>query len=677
MPFFILVSVVLATLAAPWLLARPHRRRTLAFFAGWLPVLAIWAVLRLEVDDPARLESFSFHAFQRVYPHGFWLYLDADGWMGPYNLRQYPFYLALLEAARGEPALLTSSARQWLFAGSYVLQHLDESVRTVLINLYRFFAKPTNDYKWDFPLPYAFQVAVQCLVSVIGLAGLLRARRPGVPWALLVSYASTLTLLYAVSHIETRYHLPVMAALLIGAGLGCWDARQWLARPSPPPRAFLIALAAAAASALLWWLAGLTTRPRPALVLHHAAVLGGAGALFLFLSAMAKGNGRGARVAAAGLATLAAACVLAVGFTDVGWHGGSIALAPGSAFRQRIVLGEEGLRTLQGADEAFVVFDLARVGRDQRCLSVDVNGTRHGGDELFPAMPRFPLATTAGHRDPVWFPQWWALALSAAERERLPTAVDIGLAVSPACPTAVMTLGLERFLRDEGRDYEGTSFGNWRKVSVYRLLYDGEYRLPLRQRRDGLERRSGRIEEGRSRPLAQDLRIGLVALRPGGARLEWETATQAESRNTWVAFRAESGRGGEGLLRVGGGPAAPAIGFPLASRQPFTRESARLRLSYVPERLGEDRAEGLYLLRVPASLVRAGEPLRLSAWLPTHLSTDERYFAVRPTPALAEARRALGPVESESMLEGFGRFLDATRNSYPGDTGPWEIAAVY
>ena len=418
MPFFILVSLVLAALAAPWLLAKPHRRRTLAFFAGWLPVLAIWAVLRLEVDDPARLESFSFHAFQRVYPHGFWLYLDTDGWMGPYSLRQYPFYLALVEAARGEPALLASSARRWLFAGSYVLQHLDESVRTVLINLYRFFARPTNDYKWDFPLPYGFQVAVQCLVSIVGLAGLLRARRPGVPWALLVSYASTLTLLYAVSHIETRYHLPVMAALLIGAGLWCWDARQWLARSSPPPRSALIALAAAAASALLWWPAGLTTGPRPALVLHHAAVLGGAGALFLFFVGMAKGEGRGARVAAAGLATLAAACVLAVGFTDVGWHGGRIALGPGSAFRQRIVLGEEGLRTLQGADEAFAVFDLAGVGGNHRCLSVDLNGTRHAGDELFPAMPRFPLATTAGHRDPAGFPQWWALPLSASERER-------------------------------------------------------------------------------------------------------------------------------------------------------------------------------------------------------------------------------------------------------------------
>jgi hypothetical protein len=123
-------------------------------------------------------------------------------------------------------------------------------------------------------------------------------------------------------------------------------------------------------------------------------------------------------------------------------------------------------------------------------------------------MTRFPLATTAGHRDPAWFAQWWALPLSAAERGRLSAAVEIGLAASPGCPTSGMTLGLESFL---------------------------------------------------------------------------------------------------------------------------------------PERLGEDRAAGLYLLRVPATLVRAGEPLRLSVWLPTRLSTDERYFAVRPTPASAEARRALGP----------------------------------
>ena len=85
-PFIVLcflLSLVLAALTAPWLLAKPRRRRTLAFFAGWLPVLAIWAVLRLEVDDPARLESFSFHAFQRVYPHGFWLHRRVDGSLQP------------------------------------------------------------------------------------------------------------------------------------------------------------------------------------------------------------------------------------------------------------------------------------------------------------------------------------------------------------------------------------------------------------------------------------------------------------------------------------------------------------------------------------------------------------------------------------------------------------------
>jgi hypothetical protein len=308
---------------------------------------------------------------------------------------------------------------------------------------------------------------------------------------------------------------------------------------------------------------------------------------------------------------------------------------------------------------------------------VDVNGKRHAGDELFPAMPRFPLATTAGGRDPAWFAQWWALPVGSAEREQWPAGLEITLSVSAACPSSAMSLGLESFRRDRGRDYEGTSFGDWRKVSVYRLLYDGEHRLPVRQVRGGLERHSGRVEDGRVRPVAQDLRIGLVVLRPGGARLEWETQPPAASRDTWIAFRAESGRGGEGVLRLGDAATGPGIAFPLASRQPFARESAVLRLTYVPERLGEDRAEGLYLLRVRASLVRAGEPLRLSVWLPTRLSTDERYFAVRPTPASAGARQALGPLVSESLVEGFGRFVDATRNSYPGDTGPWEIAAVF
>lgn len=677
MPFFLLVSGLLLAAAARWALAPSQRGRTIAFLAGALPVIAVWALLRIEVDDPARLESFSFHAFQRVYPHGFWLYLDTDGWMGPYSLRQYPFYLALVEAARGEPALLTSSARQWGFAGLYVLRHLDESARTVLINLYRFFVRPTNDYKWDFPYPYGLQVAVQVFVSVVGLAGLLRARRGGVPWPLLVTYAVSFTLLYAISHVEPRYHLPVMAVLLMTAGLWLDEARAWMARPSPG-RGVLVALALALGSALAWWVAVRMTGPRPASILHAAAVVGAASSLFVFFRGTGQGQARAPRVAATATAVLAAACVLAVGFTDVGWHGRRAALPPGAAFRQRIVLDDGGLRALRGADEAFAVFDLARVDGDQRCLRVDVNGKGHGGEELVAAMPRFPLATTAGHRDPAWFPQWWALPLGAAERQGLGTSVEITLAVSPACRNAAMTLGLENFLREGGRDYEGLSFGDWRKVSVYRLLYDGEHRLPVRRRRDGVERQSGRMEDGRFRPLAQDLRIELVVLQPGGARLDWETRPAREARDTRVAFRAESGRGGEALLSVAGPGSAPELSFPLASREPFTREAGPIRLSYSPEKLGEDRAEGVYVLSVPAALVRAGEPVRLSVRIPTRLSTDERYLAVRPAPTAADAERLLGaPDDGTQMLEGYGRFLDATHNSYPADTGPWELAAVF
>jgi hypothetical protein len=315
------------------------------------------------------------------------------------------------------------------------------------------------------------------------------------------------------------------------------------------------------------------------------------------------------------------------------------------------------------------------VDGDQRCLRVDVNGEVYGGESLFPAMARLPLATTAGHRDPAWFAQWWALPLPAATRTGVRDVVDITLTSSPSCRNAAMTLGVENSLRDGGRDYEGPSFGDWRKVSVYRLLYDGEYRLPVRQRREVVERRSGRIEDGRFESWARDLRIGLVALKPGGARLDWDTAPAREAKDTLVAFRAESGRDGEALLLIGG--SVPALAFPLAAREPFTREAGPIRVSYVPEKLGQDRAEGLYVVRVPASLVRAGEPLRLSVRIPTRLSTDERYFAVRTTPAVADAEQVLGARETAQRLEGFGRFVDASRNSYPGDTGPWEIAAVF
>jgi len=678
MPFFMMACGLVLLLAARWILAAAHRRCALAFLAGWLPILAVWTLLLVEVRDPVRLESFSFHAFQHAYPHGFWLYLDTDGWMGPYSLRQYPFYLAMVEAARPDPDLLTSPVRQWVFAARYVLDHLGESARTVLVNLYRFFAKPTNDYKWDYPYPYGLQQVVQGLVSVIGLAGLVRAVRPGLPWAPLVVYTFALTVPYAISHVELRYHLPVMAPVLLGAALWCDDARRW-----PPSsarrRALLGALAAATVTALLWTWCWRTGDPRWAPIAHGLAVLGSAATLFFFFRGTTKEGPRAERAAGATLGVLGAATLLAVGLSDRTWHERHLTLAPGTNLRQRIALAEDGRRLLAAAEEAYAVFDLGRAGSARRCVSVEVDGTRHGGEELFPAMPHFPLGTTAGGRDPAWFRQWWALPLGRAERERLGAEVEIGLLVSPECRDTSMTLGADNLLRDEGRGYEGPSFEEWRKVSVYRLLYDGEHRLSVRRPRLVRGRRSGRVEAGRYEPLGVDLRIDLVVPEPGGARLEWETAPAGPPRDTLVAFRAESGRAGEGLLHVQPEAGSGPVSFPLGSREPFTREGGAIRVWYAPEHLGEGRAEGLYLVRIPAALVRSGQPLRLLVTMPARLSTEERYFAVRPAPAMAAARRAFAPLMMGDvpLVEGFGRFLDASRNSYPGDTGPWELAAVF
>jgi len=61
----------------------------------------------------------------------------------------------------GDPDLLRSRPRQALFTLRYVGARPVASALLVLDNAFRLYDRPANDYKWDYPYPYAAQVAAQ------------------------------------------------------------------------------------------------------------------------------------------------------------------------------------------------------------------------------------------------------------------------------------------------------------------------------------------------------------------------------------------------------------------------------------------------------------------------------------------------------------------------------------
>jgi hypothetical protein len=106
--------------------------------------------------------------------------------------------------------------------------------------------------------------------------------------------------------------------------------------------------------------------------------------------------------------------------------------------------------------------------RDANPPRIEVNGRNL--EPLVPTMPVFGLATTRGHRDPLTFRQLWRVSVN----EDLLSAPELKIHASGGPETRIF--GDIR----AGEDGPRLSLGQWPYLSVYRLMHEGQYRLPTR-----------------------------------------------------------------------------------------------------------------------------------------------------------------------------------------------------
>ena len=678
---YVLFLLVVALVASsPFWFEDKTRRRgaALALVAGCLPLTFAWiSIVGVVGDDLSEIEQLGNFTFKQQYPYGFWQFLDSDGWMGPYRLRQEPYYQAMEEAARRDPEDLETRFDQWAFTARYVASRWKESLLLVLDNGYRLYDRPANDYKWDYPFAYSLQVLFQKAILLLGLAGL-AASCSRVPACLGVFFVPlSLGLLHGFSYPWPRFNQPAMPIWIASAGaFVAWTALRGsflLRRPWRPVLSF------AAAATLLFFFGEhllLSSLPDAARAAGWLARLSLVAIPFLIVAGTGTPTGRRAALWAAGTGTSLAILVTAHTLRDTSWH--ELRLALGKAplgVEQEIHLSAQALAQLRSAHEAFVVFDVVlppnAVDAAER-VTVAVNDHGFSGSQLVGTMPRFGESTLAGGRDRRGYRQWWALPLT---EELLPVSAPALIRVKlRATDGTDIHLYADRF---EGQDrfYEGPSFGDWPHLTQVKLEYDGDYRLPVRVPLQSARTRSYVYDRtGERLELFAAHRIRIIALRSNQGHLVWESRPLPPDRPAALVFFAYSGTRGQAELLVNG---QPILDFPLGSLEDFRRELGPYRLCYRAEPPRGDMAYGGYTLILPEG---RGEPAHLEVRFRSGMSAESMFFSLdtrKDGTDVAQLAGGCDPPPSAAMVDGVGRIIDASRNSYPGDTGRWSVAAVF
>lgn len=635
------------------------RASAAALLAGLLPFALLWVGIGVAVGSDLRaVEQLGNFTFGSRYPYGFWQFLDSDGWMGPHGLGSEPYYQELAAAAAGDPVLSASRARQLLFTAGYVARRWDESSLLVLDNAYRLYSRPANDYKWDFPFAYSHQVVFQGVIltlSAVG-AGLLAVQSPALLGTLFIPAA--LFVLHGLAYPWPRFNQPAMPILIAVAGATLVRLLGVHGRPALRSLLLLAAALAAGASRERLLLVGWPAAARMAAPL--SIVLALAGVWVLTRLAATRRPSLAASIVAALVAVPTAAHVA----RDRRWHELRVELQPGEAVEQLIRLDAPACDRLRVASESFVVADLVPPAPE---VDVRVNGESVG--QLVPTMARFGESVSAGGRDTRQYPQWWAVPLP---RGRLATtgACEIDVRLEPH-RSRPLVIRADRF-RDQQREFDGPSFGDWPNVSTVKLEHDGDSRLPYRHPLASDETLSFKTRGTQRARVPYVHRVRVVTLLRNEGRLVWRTPKLPAGKPAALVFGAYSGARGEAELLVDG---SPELTFPLEAQREFAATGRSVGLCYRALGLRGGMAYGIYVLSVPRD--GAGSSLELSVRFRSGMSIEPMFFSVNPREQMPSIETLGQCAPAEPTLAAVGSIVDARLNGYPESTGRWGVAEVF
>jgi hypothetical protein len=481
------------------------------------------------------------------------------------------------------------------------------------------FARPDNPYQRDWVLPYTLQVpGHRAMVALFALAlPLLAARGAALAAVPVLALAAT----YPLYHVFNKYAVPATPFLILGAAL----ALDRIAAQRRRGLAAALAVAGLAALVSPGELALGGVPPPAAQVLPTAVWALALGAAFV-LAGRAWARGR-----------LGIAAPLAAEWRDPTARAFSVALD--REVRHEVEVGAEGLRALAGAREAWLFLDLHAADGDVSALRLRFDGGfALDGRALEPAMPTFGLATVRGGRDARGLRQWWRTPW----RPEMAAGSRIGLTID-GDPDVRLHGDLGAPLRPAS--YEALSLGEWPHLSVYRLMHEGEYRLPAGRALEG-ERRAG-ARGGRSLPGVLSVRAVVSDDDVGGAR--WQTAPAPAARIV-TAMWARVARQERALVEVAG--RVHAIDF--------ARAAVGDPVRFVPTGEGE----GWLVLKADAE---RGRPLTIAFTPVLGTSVVPRVFA-------PELRAGLPPLPLDwSGLP----YVPAARILESRTSPPWRPARVF
>ncbi|MEO8359702.1 MAG: glycosyltransferase family 39 protein [Vicinamibacteria bacterium] len=451
---FLLLALILCLI--PWTFSLAKRPSQIA-----IPLLGAFTVL-LPVAAAEHFskplayvldKQYGFFAYTSPHPLGFWLYTESDGWQGPLRIEDTAYQQELI-AMKGETAVSSTFAD----VAAFVARHAGRSAQTVLTNLHRLWNQPDNPFAVSFVLPYALQIPFHrglIVLFVLSLPLLLTGRR-----AILALPFVMLSMTYPAYHVFNKYATPALPFIVIGAAIVL--DRLWQERRAQ--RLLQGALAAAAIGALLpaIWFARVNVSGDLFLILVRGLSWIGLGTALWKAVTSWSADARARILASLIGITVLLGSSIAAAWTDTGRTEWTVAPAA------LVVSCQMPTPTTENAggaplDPAWLLIDAQ--SDEGQALEIEVNGSKL--EPTVPTMPPFGLATFRGHREPQDFRQIWR----ARVPEELLGQRELQIRIESSHARVFGDLR-------SGNAGPRISLGNWPYLSVYRLMHEGEYRLP-------------------------------------------------------------------------------------------------------------------------------------------------------------------------------------------------------